>query len=166
MRGKDERDDESARRPSSRTGCRSEYAALAAVGSVRWAGWRGIRAGVGANRRLCRRRELVVTFCTVPAVLCTPPVADLRLFPGERADRRGLVSNRRLVDGTDRTLSTHGYLRRDFGGHDSHVAGRRASIHAPGCDRARRMTDRSMWRCALGLTIPPSLLRGADQVIE
>src|SRR5947207_4235150 len=87
---------------------------------------------------------------TLPAVLCTPPVADLRLFPSERADRRGLVSNRRLVDGTDRTLSTHGYLRRDFGGHDSHVAGRRASIHAPGCDRARWMTDRSRWRCGSG----------------
>jgi len=28
------------------------------------------------------------------------------------------------------------------------------------------MTDRSMWRCALGLTIPLSLLLRADKVIE
>jgi len=164
-RGKDERDSGSTR-PSSGTRCRSEHAARAAVGSVWWPRWCGVRDWLSADCGLCGRRELVIIFHPLPAVLCTSPPANLRLFPGERAARGGIVSDRRLMDGTNRTLSTHRYLRRDSGGHDSNVACGRAALHALGCHRTRSMSGRSMWRCVLESTILPSLLPCADQVTE
>src|SRR5215467_6833568 len=105
-RAKDERAGGSARL-SSGTRRGSEHAARAAVGPVGWSHWCDVRDWLSADCGLCRRRKLVVIVYPLPAFLCKPPTADLRLFPGKRAARGGIVSDRCLMDGTNGALSAH-----------------------------------------------------------